>query len=250
MSFLGMPPNINQLRDKGETGKIIEALKYRLEASPKGAPVRVDAAKALGEMRVVAALPTLVEVAQLDSPAQDVRNECVRAIVRIGGGPAINAAIELLPSTDHTRENARFRDTIIRALVHIGPHAIEKLITAAVETENPFTQTAAAEALVRIGDVRCIRPLILIVETTASQDVYHHISDSLYRFENPAAIPEFIITMHEHAHGNNPHLPYSVNVARTALERMTKVMFGDDARDWARWWDEEGEAKFMSGGAG
>lgn len=247
MSFLGMPPNINQLRDKGETGKIIEALKYRLEASPKGAPVRLEAAKALGELRVVAALPALLEVAQLDAPAQDVRNACIRAMVSIGGDPAIDAIIALLPSTDHQIENARFRDTAIRALVDFGEPAVEKLISAAVASENPFLQTAAAEALIRIGDVRCIRPLIMIVETTKSEDVYHNISDSLYRFENPEAIPEFIITMHEHARGSNPHLPYSVNVARTALERMTRVMFGDDARDWARWWDEEGEAKFMGG---
>lgn len=247
MSFLGMPPNVARLKEKGETDKIIEALKYRLEDSPKGAPVRVDAAKALGELRAKEAMPALIEVAQLDAPAQDVRNECVRAIVRIGGSAAITAVITLLASTDHTREQARFRDTVIRALVHIGQPVVEPLIEAAVSTENPFAQTAAAEALVRIGDVRCIRPLVLIAETTKSEDVYHRVSDALYRFENPAAIPEFIITMHEHARGSNPHLPYSVNVPRTALERMTKMMFGDDARDWARWWDEEGQDRFMGG---
>lgn len=247
MSFLGLPPNIDRLKEKRQVDKLIEALQFRLDESPKGAPVRQAAAAALGDLRDPGAIPALVALAKADVHSDAVREEAVKAILRIGGKGALKGLIALLPDTDHTREGAAFRNIVIKALVHVGAPAVEPLL-AAVEAPPDSQQTAAAEALARVGDPRAVAVLVRVCETTTSPDVYHRVSDALYRFQNPAAIPELIITMHETATGNNPHLGIADNVARTALERLTHTSLGDDAREWAAWWDDEGEARFMGGG--
>lgn len=244
MSFLGLPPNIEKLKEKNEVDKIIEALQFRLDASPKGAPVRQAAARALGELRDPSAIPPLVALIKADTPSNDVRAEAVRAIARIGGANAIKALIAVLPDADHSRENAAFRNVVIKTLSAAGAFAVDPLLVTITQPPE-CQQTAAAEILTRIGDPRAVRVMVQICETTTSPDVYHRVSDALYRFQSPAAIPELIITMHEAATGRNDHLGLDDNVARTALERLTRMALGDDARDWAAWWDEEGQARMM-----
>ncbi len=246
MSFFGLPPNIDRLKEKGEVDKLIEALTFRIDAAPKGAPIRQAAAQALGELRVREAVPHLLGLIRADAQSPTVRAEAVRAVLRIGGHPAVEGLLGLLPELDHSRENAEFRNLVIKALARIGAPAVPGLLQL-LQEGNEYAQTAAAEALARIGDPRAVRHMVLLCERTASPDVYHRVSDSLYRFQNPAAVPELIITMHEQATGHNAHLGLADNVARTALERMTRMAFGDDARDWAAWWDEEGEARLMGG---
>lgn len=247
MSFLGLPPNIARLKEKGEIEKLIEALEFRLSDSPKGAPVREAAAQALGELKAAEAIAPLFKLAKADTQSVPVRLAVVAALLRIGGRNALKALIGLLPTLDHTRENAAYRDAVIKALARFGTAASDPLL-AALQTNNPTVQTAAAEALARIGEVRAARIMVRLCENTTSAEVYHRVSDALYRFQNPAVVPELIVTLHEEATGRNAHLNLNDHVARTALERMTKMMFGNDARAWAAWWDEEGQARMLGDG--
>lgn len=243
MSFLGLPPNIDRLKEKGDVDKLIEALTFRIDAAPKGAPIRQSAAQALGELRATPAVPHLFDLIQRDQ-SMAVRAEAVRALLRIGGRPVLDGLIGLLPQLDHSRETAEFRSLVIKALARIGEPAVPALLEL-LEQGNEYAQTAAAEALTRIGDPRAVRLMVQVCENTASPDVQHRVSDALFRFQNPAAVPELIITMHEVAAGRNAQLGIEENVARTALERMTRMAFGDDTRAWAAWWDEEGQERMM-----
>jgi HEAT repeat protein len=111
------PPNVEKLKARGNTKGLIKALDYS-----KSTNVRIDAAKALGEIGDAQAMELLITA--LGDENSDVRAAVANALGGIGGLEAVEPLI----------------------------------ITLDDESEN--VRSATAEALGEIGDARAVEPLI------------------------------------------------------------------------------------------
>ena len=74
--------------------------------------------------------------------------------------PDVQEEMQNLQATDRD-----VREAAVRALVQIGPPAVDPLIKA-LKAKNPSVQAAAAKALGTIGDKRAVVPLINMMKNS------------------------------------------------------------------------------------
>jgi hypothetical protein len=142
MSIFG-PPNVEQLKAKRDVSGLIKALTYQ-----KSEQVRVDAAKALGELKDTHAVEPLI-AATLKHPNPYVlnlntRKAAINALGEIGDARAVEPLITAL-------QNLILRDEAAESLRKIGGTRAVELLVAALEDDNNYVQEIAAETLGKIG---------------------------------------------------------------------------------------------------
>jgi len=142
--FLGT--NVKKLREARNVPALIAALKHN------DPDIQYGAAEALGDLRDVSAIDSLVEALRT-SEFSGVRWKSAEALSRIGG-VSVDALISALSDDD---EDVRWKAAI--ALGETGsPKGIEPLITLLCD-EDRFVKSRAAAALGMIGEP-AVEPLI------------------------------------------------------------------------------------------
>ena len=87
--------------------------------------------------------------------------------------PDVQEEIQNLQATDKD-----VREAAVRALVQIGPPAVEPLIKA-LKMDNPNVQAAAAKALGLIGDKRAVMPLIDMMTSSYNIELMFEVAVAL-----------------------------------------------------------------------
>ncbi|MEN6516651.1 MAG: HEAT repeat domain-containing protein [Methanospirillum sp.] len=153
MSFFGlMKRDIDKFKRKGSVDGLIRALGYR-----KDPEIRMEAAKALGELDNARAVRPLIG-AMLEDSDPDVRHTAVMALGKIGV-PAVEPLMGELWNTNQTNRNKQ--TAIVEALVKIGDPAIKPLIQTLWDPhKGKRLHMPVAEAIGKIG-ATAIRSLIV-----------------------------------------------------------------------------------------
>lgn len=125
------PPNVEKLEKKGRVRALIRALRYE-----KDLKVRLDAAKALGNLGDVRSVEPLIRL--LEDPDDDVREEAARALSRLGGERAVAPLIALLED-----DNADVQREAASALGRIGGPAVPLLIERLQDADGEQRRRAA-----------------------------------------------------------------------------------------------------------
>jgi HEAT repeat protein len=153
------PPNVEKLKARGNTKGLIKALDYS-----KSTNVRIDAAKALGEIGDAQAMELLITA--LGDENSDVRAAVANALGGIGG---LEAVEPLIITLDDESENVR--SATAEALGEIGDaRAVEPLIAAliaALKDKASGMSQAAARALGEIG-TPAVEPLTAALKDSNS----------------------------------------------------------------------------------
>jgi uncharacterized protein (TIGR02270 family) len=121
------------------------------------------AARALGRLRDAAALPCLSALARRAEPA--ISHEVLVAMLALASNEALQAAYTLAGSDEWAR---------IPLAISGGPSACTALTNA---TERPESARSAALALGLLGDLRGVRPLVLLLD---DKELAAHAAWSLY----------------------------------------------------------------------
>jgi HEAT repeat protein len=177
------PPDVRKLKAKHDVHSLIKALSYE-----KDERIRVQAARALGELKDVRTVKPLITA--LKDNSEVVRRTACEELGKLGPlirdpalrasivppliallndeGPTIKDAAKALGAIGDARavepliaalKNVYYHNTASNALAKIGTPAVEPLI-AALNNDNIAVRNGAAEALGEIGDVRAVEPLI------------------------------------------------------------------------------------------
>ena len=145
------PPNIENLKAKGDVQGLIKALGYQKDPN-----IRQAAAVALGQLGDHNAVEALISTLE-DSESQ-VRLAIVEALGQLGNSHAVEPLITVLTGVDTS-----LKVVTVQALGEIGnAHAVEAL-TAAPKDGN--IALAAADTLVKIG-APAVEPLITVLTGT------------------------------------------------------------------------------------
>jgi HEAT repeat protein len=239
MSFLrGLfgPPNVEELKAKGDVQGLTKALSYKNDAA-----IRQAAAKALGKIGSAQAIEPLIAVFK----SRDVlRKDAAEALVKIGA-PAVESLIATLRDEDELvlvredaarvlgkigdvravepliavlKEDDKFvRQAASRTLQEIGMPAVEPLI-AALEGREWQVQEGAAKALGKIGDARVVGPLIAVLEKVPAPFVRKAVAQALGHLGDEQAV-EPLITVLQSA---------DKDVRRAAAEALEKIGWQPD----------------------
>jgi len=105
--------------------------------------VRARSAEILGRLRQELAVEPLIRVAQTDQD-EYVRRAAIKALAELRSGRAIGPLVELL-------EDAQQRDVAAKALGEIGEAAVEPLIQAIYDHDDPAFREASVKALQTVG---------------------------------------------------------------------------------------------------
>lgn len=140
------PPNVKELKAKGDIKGLIKALRYK-----KNYLIRAEAADSLGETGDERAVHPLIDA--LKDENKHVRKVAAEALGKIGDKQAVEPLIAALKDKE-----GHVRETATSALGKIGDlRAVEPLIVA---LKDIYARGNAAEALGNIGDARAVEPLI------------------------------------------------------------------------------------------
>lgn len=158
--FGGGPPNVHELKAKGDIKGLAKALRYK-----DNWQIRQRAAAALGDIgdpRVIEPLATA-----LRDNVYDVRLRAVEALGKLG-----RPALQPLCSALRVRGLGQ---SAAKALGEIGDPRAIKPLCAALKDENSGVRASAAKALGIIGDSRAVGPLCVVLKasdlTEATPDV-------------------------------------------------------------------------------
>lgn len=142
-----------------------------------------EAAWALGELRAVEAVPALcrhVSAQAATHPRSSAIQPHLDALGRIGGGEAVPTLLALVSSHDI----AEVRDLALRALARIGgPRAVDAAV-AACDDLHPDVRDRAARVLTRHGDIRAVPALIRLCDTAHAPAA----AEALARIGDPLAV--------------------------------------------------------------
>jgi len=153
------PPDVKNLKEKGNIKGLIKAMGY---TKPVGWKVRNDAAKALGEIGDKRAVKPLVVA--LKDKDKDMRSSAAKVLGQIGDARAVEPLIAGLKDKDSVVRNAS-----ARALGQIGDaRAVVPLIAALKDTDS-YMRNASARALGQIGDARAVEPLFPLLKDKDSK---------------------------------------------------------------------------------
>lgn len=182
MSLFGLfgPPNVEELKAKGDVNGLIRALSYnrdkqinwqKASAEVKArhkeyAAIRQTAAEALGQIRDERAAEPLVVV--LKDTNNDVRKAATKALVKLGTLSVAPLVAALKDKEKQVREEAAETLGQIR-----DPQAVEPLV-AALKDKESWVREKAIEALGQIGDARAMEPLVAIyLEQKAAAEAWN-----------------------------------------------------------------------------
>ena len=114
--------------------------RFRFDKDPN---IRMNAAKALGEIKNPKAVEPLIVALKDENPG--VREEAAKALVQIGV-PAVNVLIDALKDGDaDVRERATWALGAIKDSIAVKP------LIALLKDKNPRVQEQAVKALIEIG---------------------------------------------------------------------------------------------------
>jgi len=142
----------------------------------KEAPRRSEAAKALGEAKVAAAVPKLI--ALLDDPDEDAQWKATCALGALGR-PALPSLIDALL---HPRERARWKAE--NAIKMMGEEAVPALLEA-LKDKRVRVRQSAAYLLGEIKDARCLEDLAAAIGDK-DEDTRWKAATSLTKFGSKA----------------------------------------------------------------
>jgi HEAT repeat protein len=131
------PPNVEQMKAKGDVKGLIKALRYQ-----KDARVRQAATEALGAVRDVRAVEPLIAV--LKDTDKNVRWAAVKALGESGDARAVDQLIALL-------KDRNLRNIAADTLGKIGDARAIKPLILDLNDSDPYYCREAAEALRKIG---------------------------------------------------------------------------------------------------
>ena len=149
------PDDIPRWLAQGETGKLIQALRYKRRHLEQSA-IREQAAQALGQLADVQALKPLKKA--LKDPAREVRRAAVIALGHIGHHQAAAALVRLYKTT--TGNN--LREVITQALGNIGGRRAGKFLIRSLKASKAPAwemRQAAAKALGNMRYQPALKPL-------------------------------------------------------------------------------------------
>ncbi len=165
MPLLG-PPNIQKLREKRKTKRLIKALTYNKDSKRTKAHMIVrDAVQALREIGDRTAVEPLISI--LDKWKKNVNGGIHQTVLvtlgEIGDERAIPKLISLL--------SAASSHVASEALVMIGKEAVDPLIKVITKSnQKQETIINALGALGKIGDKRAVRPIIGLINLYSFDD--------------------------------------------------------------------------------
>jgi len=174
VSWLGVGV-LGQEAAEAEGARIAELL---AQLDSQAAVSRAQAAQALGEAKVAAAIPKLIEM--LDDPDEDAQWKATVALAAIGK-PSVPALIEAL-----NLEKERPRWKAEAALKMIGADALDGLIEA-LEDRRVRVRQSTAYLLGEIGDPKAIDPLAAAL-ADKDEDTRWKAATSLTKFGTRATL--------------------------------------------------------------
>jgi len=189
---------------------------YWLAALEEDFLLKLQAIKALGELRDSRATDALVEELVEDSRGEYV----IEALAKIGQ-PAVEPLIAHLRSTD-----AENRALAAQILGKIGDARAVKPLTNALNDSNRDVQLCSAFALLKLGDSQKIDLLIAALRDPDGHTRWHA-ARLLGQAGDSRAIRPLIASLKESNASN----------VQEALEELTGEKFGSDAEKWLEWWE-------------
>jgi HEAT repeat protein len=189
MSFLqGLfrPPNVDELKSKGDVKGLIKALEYKKDVSVQqdtinalagigepavlplvtaiengGPETRRKAPEALGKIGAPAVEPLISSLREFAVFGEKDIDACTAITTALGevGAPAVEPLISVLREQNKTADSYMLRDFVTDALGQVGVPAIEPLV-AALRDSDWSLRGNAAKTLGKIGDVRAVELLI------------------------------------------------------------------------------------------
>ncbi len=170
-------PNIERLQERGNVEKLIAALEY--ERNPE---VRVDAARALGEMEAYDAIEPLLTLLEDDEVAE-VRSAAAVALGQIGIARVIQPLIDALED-----RSSMVKNSAKEGLALCGEQAVEPMIEL-LESEDEELYQSAVDVLAAIGSPAAA-PLVALL-TNRDEAVRTGAHEALVNMGS-AAVPDLI----------------------------------------------------------
>lgn len=180
---------MRKLRDKRSVPRLLSLLEDMRRAEGAARTVAFHAARTLGEIGDDSAVPALIQA--LDNPK--VRFAAAEALGKIGDQRAVPHLIPLLDDlTVFGATSQTIASAAALALGHIGNvQAVEPLIQV-LEQGDDAARVAAAEALGHIKDQRALEPLITMLIDIESPIDYIRVCEALVSLGDIAAIEPII----------------------------------------------------------
>lgn len=176
MNIFG-PPDVEKLKAKNDIKGLIKALQYnKKEDYGEAASIRIDAAKALGELRVEQAIPLLIE--NLNNSHQGLSEPTFTALEKIG-----KPAVPWLISACHSGITYKTIE-LLGELRDV--QAVEVLITSLTHGDE-YDRSKAATALGMIGDKRSV-PFLINALNQPFRDVVNAAAIALGELGDPRAV--------------------------------------------------------------
>lgn len=152
----------------------------RLQTRSRSVVRRAIAAERLGAAGVVATSQDVVRL--LDDSNSEVRIVAARALGKLGDPQTVTALLDSLVG-----DKALPTSIVSMSLIHLGPSAIEGLVTG-LGSRSSEVRGVAAELLGMHGAITAERWLMLMVEHDPVQDVRVHAAAALGRIGSPHAV--------------------------------------------------------------
>jgi HEAT repeat protein len=192
MSFFGLfgPPNVEELKAKGNIKGLIKALSYHKNKTKdyKAQDIREAAAKALGQIGDPRAIRPL-SIALRDRWF-GVRVEAVRALGQIDDASVLKPLIAAFRDDD-----LRVYKAAVESLVQLGQIAMEPLVTA-LKDKDYKVRYNAAETLGQIGDAQAVQPLVVALNDEI-QAVRSTAAAALGKIGDPSAVEPLLKALEE-----------------------------------------------------
>jgi HEAT repeat protein len=245
--------------------------------------VRWDAAKALGNLKDSRSVEPLI--AALKDTYWAVQEEAMNALSAVRDPRAIQPLIDFIKQRGSSTWNAmqalaRFGDASVEPLIATinndvprvradviwvlgsirNSRAVDPLINA-LKDKDRFVRKCAAEALMRIKDVKALAPLIAVLENRdEDSEVRGKAADALGELKNPRAVEPLTVVLGDKSWSYRFMAASALGrikdsravepligtlddkevvlSAETALENITGQKIGKDPKKWQEWWEK------------
>ncbi|NIM89598.1 MAG: hypothetical protein GTO17_01465 [Candidatus Aminicenantes bacterium] len=206
--------SLENIKDSREIKQLIASLKDERQGT--------NVADALVKIGKPAVKPL---IAALEDKNREVQKNAARALGEIKDRRAVKPLIAVLDEEDRV-----FRKIVVEALGRIkDPRAVETLIfILGSKDENEDTRWEAAAALGRMKDSRAVETLINALKDK-SKDIRAVTAAALGEIKDTQAVEPLIKALRDRDESVRRN-------AAVALKKITGEDFGEDYREWKKWW--------------